>query len=602
MTDFRDFVPEQRFQPTLAISPDGTQVAYSCNSSGQYNLWVQPLAGAAGRALTSYTDQAVREVAWAPDGSSLAFAADQDGDEQYQIFLVPAAGGAPRRLTSASDRQHALAADPFTPDGKTLLYAANDRDPSVQDVLVHDLSTGTVRRIESEPGLLLFATSVSPDGRWLLAVGLRSNTDSDCYLVDLADPDGERRLLTAHEGDVQHDPGSWAADSSGFFLRTDAGGEFQGLAFYSLGDDAITAVERPDWDVEEVTATDDGRTLTWTVNRAGISVPHVRRDDDVVALGDVPSGQIESLAVTPDGQTLVFLFSTATRPTDVAALEIASWAFRYVTDSRPPGLLAVEPRMPELIDFPTHDRRRIPAWLYRPAGDGQFPVVLSIHGGPEYQERAVYSYSGLYQHLLANGIGVLAPNVRGSTGYGTAYQRLIHRDWGGAELGDFEHAVRYLHAVDWVDPGRIAVFGGSFGGFAALSCLSRLPELWAAGVSIVGPSNLVTFARAVPPTWRALMATWVGDPDADAEFLMERSPITYAGNITAPLFVIQGANDPRVVQAESDQIVESLRTRGVEVRYDVYPDEGHGFTKRDNEIKATADVSSFLVEHLRATV
>jgi dipeptidyl aminopeptidase/acylaminoacyl peptidase len=193
---------------------------------------------------------------------------------------------------------------------------------------------------------------------------------------------------------------------------------------------------------------------------------------------------------------------------------------------------------------------------------------------------------------------VLAPNVRGSTGYGTPYQRLILRDFGGAELGDFEAAAKYLRGLDWVDPERIGVFGGSFGGFATLSCLSRLPEYWACGVSIVGPSNLVTFARSVPPTWRPLIAAWVGDPDTEADFLMSRSPVTYAGAIQAPLFVIQGANDPRVVKAESDQIVEALRGRGVEVKYDVYEDEGHGFTKRENEAKAMGDTAEFLIAHL----
>jgi dipeptidyl aminopeptidase/acylaminoacyl peptidase len=226
-------------------------------------------------------------------------------------------------------------------------------------------------------------------------------------------------------------------------------------------------------------------------------------------------------------------------------------------------------------------------------------MVLSVHGGPEAQEQARYNYSGLYQYLLANGVGVFAPNIRGSSGYGASYQKLIHRDWGGGDLSDLEHAVRHLRSLDRVDADRIAVFGGSYGGFAALSCVSRLPELFAAGVSVVGVSNLVTFARSVPPTWRTLMKAWVGDPDEDEAFLLERSPITYVDNIVAPLFVLQGANDPRVLKAESDQVVEALRARGVEVRYDVYADEGHGFTKRPNQVQAMRDIADFLLTHLR---
>jgi dipeptidyl aminopeptidase/acylaminoacyl peptidase len=204
----------------------------------------------------------------------------------------------------------------------------------------------------------------------------------------------------------------------------------------------------------------------------------------------------------------------------------------------------------------------------------------------------------MYQYLLNRGIGILAPNVRGSTGYGKSYQRLIHRDWGGGDLKDFEAAVTYLHDLDWVDADRIGVYGRSYGGFATLSCISRLPHYWAAAVDVVGPSNLVTFAKAVPPTWRRLMAAWVGDPETEADFLLERSPVTYADAITAPLFVIQGANDPRVVKTESDQIVERLRARGVDVRYDVYEDEGHGFTKRENVLKAQRDTAEFFEHHL----
>jgi dipeptidyl aminopeptidase/acylaminoacyl peptidase len=279
-------------------------------------------------------------------------------------------------------------------------------------------------------------------------------------------------------------------------------------------------------------------------------------------------------------------------------MDLVTGSVRVLTDSAPPALRAVDAVEPTLVQFGTHDGRAIPAFLYRPPGDGPFPVLLSIHGGPEAQERPVYMYGGLYQYLLSHNVAILAPNVRGSTGYGATYQKLIHRDWGGAELGDLEHAVRYLHELDWVDRDRIGVFGGSFGGFATLSCVSRLPDLWAVAVDIVGPSNLVSFVRAVPPTWRRMTAGLIGDADTEADFLMSRSPVTYADAIKTPLFVIQGANDPRVAKAESDQIVERLRARGVDVRYDVYEDEGHGFTKRANEIQALGDAADFIGSYL----
>jgi dipeptidyl aminopeptidase/acylaminoacyl peptidase len=597
LTPFRAFVPEQRFAPALAMSPDGSRLAYSCNASGQFNVWLLDLRDGSSRALTDFTDHAVRDLAWAPDGNSIAFIADHRGNEQHQVHVVPAAGGEPTRLTQVEDRQFQLADVPFTRDGGTLVFTGNDRDERCRDVLLHDLASGGVRRVETSPGLWA-ACSVSPDGRWLLALQLHGNANTDLHLLDLHDPSASFELLTEHTGDVVHWAGPWSPDSSGFHLLSDEGREFTSLRYFSLADRSVREVTAPEWDVERVTSSRDGAVLAWTVNVDGASRLHLTRDGVALPLPELPAGTIAALTLREDGDQLAVLLETGTRPADVVLVDVAEGSYRYLTDSRPPALQAVTPVAPELVQYPTHDGLDVPAWLYRPTGDGPFPVVLSVHGGPEAQERPTYPYSGLYQYLLSRGVGVLAPNVRGSTGYGKSYQKLIHRDWGGAELGDLEHAALYLRSLPFVDADRLAVFGGSFGGFAALSCLSRLPQYWAAGVSVVGPSNLVTLASSVPATWRPLMAAWIGDPETEREFLLSRSPITYADQIVAPLMVVQGANDPRVVKAESDQIVEALRGRGVEVRYDVYDDEGHGFTNRDNEIRALSDVTDFLTAQL----
>ena len=277
-------------------------------------------------------------------------------------------------------------------------------------------------------------------------------------------------------------------------------------------------------------------------------------------------------------------------------IETATGRVRRVTDNMLGGLRERDLATSELVSYPTWDGRDIGAWLYRPKRRGRLPVVLSIHGGPETQERPWYQ--PFYQYLVSRGIAVLAPNIRGSTGYGKTFQTLIHRDWGGGDLKDFEHAARWLREQDWVDADRIGVYGGSYGGFATLSCVTRLPEYWAAAVDVVGPSNLVTFAKAVPPTWRRFMDKWVGNPDTEADFLMERSPITYVENVRAPLLVLQGANDPRVVKGESDQMVERLRELGREVEYVVFDDEGHGFTKRENQQRAFRLAADWFEQHL----
>jgi dipeptidyl aminopeptidase/acylaminoacyl peptidase len=254
---------------------------------------------------------------------------------------------------------------------------------------------------------------------------------------------------------------------------------------------------------------------------------------------------------------------------------------------------------PELVYYETFDGKQIPAWLYKPkmAADN-FPVLLSIHGGPEAQERPTYNYAGLYQYLLNRGIAVLAPNIRGSSGFGITYQTLIHRDWGGGELKDIEHAAKYLQSLDWVDNERIGVFGGSFGGFATLSAVTRLPDYWAVAVDVVGPSNLVTFVNSVPEHWKPIMKKWIGDAEEDFDMLMERSPITYVNQIKAPLLVVQGANDPRVVQAESDQMVEAMRENGIDVEYYVDPEEGHGAARTKNRNKWMRMIAEYLENHL----
>jgi dipeptidyl aminopeptidase/acylaminoacyl peptidase len=470
-------------------------------------------------------------------------------------------------------------------------------------VWVRDLDSGVARPVFGE-GRFAYPGTWSPDSTALLAVDVRSNSDSSIHLVDLER--GDSRELTPHDEPALYAPGPWARDGSGFYLVTDEGREFRGIAFYDLAGGGLEWVETPDADVAAVAMSRDGRTLAWLVNDRGWDRLHLR---DLGSGRDLPGPELPRaarpyavagfdppMAISDDGSRVAVILSGPRRPPELHVVDVATRGCARVTESR----IGV-PREEELVDaelvsYPSFDGRDIPAWLYRPAADGRAPVVLSIHGGPESQERP--TYSPLYQYLASRGIGVLATNVRGSTGYGKTYQRLVQRDWGGGDLRDWEHAVLWLREQEWVDAGRIGVYGGSYGGFAVLSCVTRLPGLWAAAVDIVGPSNLITFAKAVPPTWRRLMKQFVGDPDEDADLLRERSPLTYIEQAKTPLLVLQGAKDPRVVKAESDQLVARLRELGRTVEYVVFDDEGHGFTKRANELEALRLSAAWLERHL----
>ena len=595
MPDYASYLPIQRLRPVLSLSADGSTVAYVSDASGQFNLWVKPASGGPGRQLTFFTDQSVQQVAWAPDGTRLVFTADVHGDEQTQVYLIAADGGDAVRLSEAANRQYRIAeVTPFDPSGRYVLCGGNDRDQAVPDLIVYDLSDGPPLRFEGIPGRTVYPVAFASDGRRVLAGGYGANTDFQSYIGDITNPEAGLQPVTGHLPGSFYYPGPW--DGTGFLVRTTTDDEgFARLGRVELPGGTLTLIDCPPWDVEEeVAASADGQVVVWTVNDDGRSVLHGQKGGAGLNLPTIPDGVVHAVQVPDNASAAFLLLATPDRPMEVAVAHFDGEGVRYLTDTQPPAAASI---VPELCHFPARDGTPIPAWLYRPSGAGPHPVLLNIHGGPEFQGRP--TYNALFQCVLASGIAIMAPNVRGSTGYGQAWQKRIYRDWGGIDLADFEAAALYLRTLDWVDPERIAVLGKSYGGFAALSCVSRLPGLWAAGISAYGPSNLQTLARSVPPDWATTIATMIGDPDKDAEELLERSPVTYADQITAPLLVIQGAKDPRVPKAESDQIVARARANGAEVEYLVFEDEGHGFSNRENDIKAHTAIVEFLVKYLR---
>jgi dipeptidyl aminopeptidase/acylaminoacyl peptidase len=578
----------------VSFSPDGKWVAYCTNTSGQQNVWRQPVETSPDGTphmpiqLTALVNRTTRRAAWSPDGKSILTIADFQGNENFQLYEIPAESGWLYPITDAPKVRHEIGDYPFSPDGRYLVYGSNERNPSDFDVVMRDLETGETRTLLAGDANY-FPNSWSPNGRYVLTMRFNDTTDQDLYLSEIET--GESRHLTPHEGAVKFFPGPWSPDSAGFYFISDQDREFLGLAYFDLETTAIQWVETPNWDIEASAISQEGRYLAWVVNEDGYSRLYVRNKDtnEVRQYPDLPKGVYSNLRFSPSAPLLGLYISRPVRPADLYMLNVETGKFWKLTQSFLGGIPETDMVEPELIHYPTHDGREIPAYLYRPKNGTpgtHLPVVLSIHGGPEAQELPNYAYNGFYQYLLHLGIGILAPNIRGSTGYGKTYQKLIHRDWGGAELKDLEHAALYLGSLDWVDTDRVGVFGGSFGGFATLSCVTRLPEYWAAAVDVVGPSNLITFTKTVPPFWRRYMKQWVGDPEEDAELLRERSPITYVDNTQAPLLVIQGANDPRVAKAESDQMVERLKELGCQVEYIVFEDEGHGFTKTANWLKA----------------
>ena len=614
MTDRAPIPPYERFAQHWSFSglaflrPD--ELIYISNVTGQFNLWSQRIGprGKPGpsRALTAYRDRAVRVIEPSKDGHTLFFTADQDGDEQFQVFRGDSGGGDPVPLTNDRKVRHELTRGGLDPRGRFLLYCDNGRTPTDMDVVIHDLRRGTTRRPLPE-GFLWLGARWDPRGERFAAMQFFSNTQVRSFVHDVRK--GTMIEVLPHETEELVLVQDWVPDGRHLLVTDDLDSDFRRLELVdgNGGDRRVLAAPRAD--VEFAYLSSRGTRLVYGVNDKGYTTlwtgpltgPYRRIAGLTVGHATNAFGSAEALS--PDGRSFVMIWTKANAPPEILRVPLEGGRAQELTASMPGGVPDAPLRPPVLVRFTSFDGRAVPAFYYRPKRRprAKVPAVLSIHGGPESQERPGWMYWGLYAALNAAGIAVLAPNIRGSTGYGKTYQRLIYRDWGGNELKDLKAAAEWMRSRPEIDPDRLGVFGASFGGFATLSCVARLPEYWRVGVDIVGPSNLVTFAKTVPPFWLRFMKKWVGDPETEPEFLRERSPITYIERVRADLLVIQGANDPRVNKAESEQMVERMRALGRHVEYMVFPDEGHGFTKRENLLKAMGAATRFLIERLASS-
>ncbi|HET7012781.1 MAG TPA: alpha/beta fold hydrolase [Streptosporangiaceae bacterium] len=596
----------------VAPHPDGERLAYLSDASGRPQPWLWTLDGS-GEPCHLPVDGTVTRCLWRPDGSRLLVQVDSDGAENYRLAEVDPATGLIDWLTEETGARHELGipygsiGNPYSPDGRLLAYASDARDRSCFDVLVRDLGTGEVRTVLRAGDPLAedryFPMFFSPGSRRLLVLRLHQNTEQDLFAIDLADLSVEH--VTPHEGPAQYLPAGWTPE--GIYLSTTQGRDYLGLALLTPGGD-VRWLDTPDHDIDCASVSGDGKRLAWSVNTHGFTALHWRdlSDGSRHEVHGLPRG-VAAQEFGSDGQSLtwagngrlVVLLGRPTAATDIWVAYLGDGCARQLTrcgQLLPDGLAE-----PEVIHYPSADGLIVSGLLYRPPGAGPVPVVLDIHGGPEFQ--ALPLFSPLIQSLVERGIAVLAPDIRGSTGHGQHYQRLIYRDWGGGDLRDLAAAADYLRGQDWADGERLGVYGASYGGFAALSCLARLPDLWRAGVSVCGPSDLVTSAVMVPPTWRRRVRDWIGDPDDshDARMLAERSPLTHVDRIRAPLLLAHGINDTRVAIAESERIHERLAERGHRCRLIRFEGEGHSVEDRGSAIALNQVIVDWFAEHLGVT-
>ncbi|MCP3802897.1 prolyl oligopeptidase family serine peptidase [Allokutzneria sp. A3M-2-11 16] len=591
----------------FAPSPDGALLAYISDASGSPQPWCLRLDGGEAPRL-SEVDGTVTRLAWRPDGSRLLVQVDPDGAENYRLAEIDLDSGAVEWLTSADTRveigvPYASSGDPYSPDGRLLAYASNARDSTVFDVLVRDLTTGAVTtvlqagvEVSEDRYLPMF---FSPDSRALLVLRLHQNTEHDLFVCHL--DNGAIEHITPHEGPAKFLPAAWSAD--GIYVCTSLDRDHTGLALLKA-DASLEWLATPEHDIDGAALSPDGSRLVWGVNVA--TYTQLEWLNPKTGERGTVDGLPRCVAMQEfgyDGQTAHLrgdeLFVLVSRPTaakDAWSVNLATGRARQLTDSGPD--LPDDLVEPEVVRFPSADGRTVHGLLYRPRGVSRAGVVVDVHGGPEHQTRPWFS--SMTQALLARGIGVLATNIRGSSGYGLSYQRLIYRDWGGGDLDDLAGAAAYLNGLSWVDGQRLGVFGASYGGFAALSCVTRLPQLWRAGVSICGVSDLVNDVRTFPPTWRRRAKDWLGDPDdpADLARLREASPYLHAHRLRAPLLLVHGINDTRVSIKESDRMYARLVELDLPVKLVRVDGEGHVVADRDTKENEEEMVVNWFARHL----
>ena len=581
---------------SLAFASDGRSVLVSSDRSGAFNAYALPLHGAPPRALTDSTTNATYADSWFPDGKRLLYVADTGGNELSHVF-VREADGRVRDLTPG-DKVKAIVGG-WSGDRRTLWILTNARDETTFDLYAVDPDTYAMRMIYQNPGMGLLA--ISPDGRWAALVKQTSNADSDIYLADLV-TGGAPKLITRHEGNVSHTPIAFTPDSKALIYATNAHGEFVQAWRHDIEGESDKVVAAADWDVSDLGFSRSGRYRYVTLNADGRTTLEVTdtRTGRAVEMRGLPPGNVEDVRFDEEERRMLLAVSSDTSPTDIYVVDLARGAATRLTRALNPEIRESDLVEAEAIRFRSPDGVEIPAFVYRPKGASagrKAPALVWIHGGPGIGGQSRRGYLPLLQHLVNHGYAVLAVNNRGSDGYGKTFLAMDDRRHGEGDLDDVVAGGDWLRRQPWVEPKAVAVAGGSYGGYLATAAMAFRPTAFQAGISAYGPTNWLRTLTDIPPWWgseRQSIYAEMSDPATDADRLRRTSPFFHADAIQRPMLISQGAKDPRVLKTESDAMVAALKANGVPVEYVVFPDEGHGFRRRENRIAASEAYLRFL--------
>ncbi len=583
------------------FSADGSAVLTTWDKTGVFNAYAMPLDGSEPQAITTSQSNATFAESFFPKDDRVLFSADQGGNELDHVY-VRESDGSVRDLTPGEKVKAAFAG--WSADGSVFYVSSNERDARSFDLYAYK-ADGYERRMVFQNDEALQIAAMSPDGRWLAFVKPRTSADTDIYVSDLQADDTAPKLVTAHEGNISYQVFTFSPDSKRLIFGTDEYGEWREAWSHDLASGEKARYFVADWDVSFISFSQSGQYRVTGVNadaKTQVEVTSVKTGKALV-LPPLPDGDIANVRFSPDDAMMAFRLTSDRAPANIFVADLRAGSVRKLTETLNPAIAPEDLVSSQVVRYESFDGLNIPSILYKPhqaSADTPVPALVWVHGGPGGQSRV--GYSATIQHLVNHGYAILAANNRGSSGYGKTFFHMDDKNHGEKDLQDIVYGERYLAGLDWVDGDKIGVIGGSYGGFMVAAALAFEPEVFKVGIDIFGVTNWVRTLKSIPPWWESFKESLydeMGDPATDEERHRRISPLFHADKIVRPLLVVQGANDPRVLQVESDELVAKVRANGVPVEYIVFPDEGHGFLKRANRITASNAYVAFLNKHLK---
>jgi dipeptidyl aminopeptidase/acylaminoacyl peptidase len=566
-------------------SPDGKQIGYISNSSGRLNLWVMRADGTSARQLLKSNDRQANP-AFTRDGKEIVYEQDKGGDELYDLYAVSVEGGEPRNLTNTDKTSES--SPQFSKDGKWLAFGSKEKVESSTNIAIMEWPAGTARLLthEKDPKASWDAADWSPDGRYLYAVREVGTDDADVYRVDVKS--GAAENLTAHTGKVLMIASEVSPDGKTLLMTSNEKGGYENVALLDVASKKKRWVTDTQWEAHAGGFSPKGDTFTYILNADGratinfVDVKTLKASDRGIPAGLNTPGAGPS-AFREDGSYL-FSHQDSTHAPNLYLLSTGS-VVTQVTHNESPVLTAATLPSSQLVTYKSFDGKMISALVWVPFNakrDGTAPVVVMPHGGPTGQTLDSFNPRAIL--LVSRGFVVIAPNVRGSTGYGMEFEKANYKDLGGADLKDEIAGVDFLKTTGFIDAKKVGIWGGSYGGFMTLMAIGKNPDLWAAAVDEYGILNWYTMLAHEDARLQEYEKTLLGDPVKDKDVYEASSPLKYIRDEKAPLLVLQGERDIRVPKEEAEQVVEILKKEGRTVDAVYYPEEGHGFIKREHQV------------------